>query len=78
MDVPKVLWLKLKRYDEQHVGLDYETIVYDACFTIQSNLVISRAVNAQKSVSRGRTLDPKFSDSSLAAAHMTEPMTHMC
>ena len=27
---------------------------------LQSNPVISRAVNSRKSVSRGRTLDPKF------------------
>ena len=45
---------------------------------IASNPIISRAVNSRKSVSRTRTLYPKFSDSSLAAAHMTEPVTHMC
>ena len=30
------------------------------CQVIQSNPVISHAVNSRKSVSRGRTLDPKF------------------
>ena len=40
---------------------------------LQSNPVISRAVNSWKSVSRACTLDPKFfSDAPLATARMTD------
>ena len=44
---------------------------------VQLNPIISRAVNSRKSVMLA-PWNSNFSDSSLTAAHMTKPVTHMC
>ena len=65
----------LKKYLLQHICYTWATIML---LHVQSNPVISRAVNSQKSVSRACILDPKFGWRATRDCPYDRPVTHMC